>query len=174
MPRSRPRRVSRFRKVPVEGARLECARQHQGVDHASQPDPANQPRPASLRQPPILSRGQRRDLFYGKTTPAKDNIILVALNLDPHRMQSCYIDVPIANLEWRKASHIKCTISSNDERYTWHGRRNYVELDPDHPSGAHISPAPLGRGRKVCVVVRVCRRNLHPEWQPLMMSPVLA
>ncbi len=34
-------------------------------------------------------------LFYSKMTPARDNIILVVVNLDPHRKQHSFVDVPI-------------------------------------------------------------------------------
>ncbi|HEX3620287.1 MAG TPA: alpha-1,4-glucan--maltose-1-phosphate maltosyltransferase, partial [Candidatus Udaeobacter sp.] len=34
-------------------------------------------------------------LFYGKMTAARDNIILVVVNLDPHRKQNSFVDVPI-------------------------------------------------------------------------------
>src|SRR5437762_6463250 len=34
-------------------------------------------------------------LFFGKMTAARDNIILVVVNLDPHRRQNSFVDVPI-------------------------------------------------------------------------------
>src|SRR5438874_771077 len=34
-------------------------------------------------------------LFYGKMTAARDNIILLVVNLDPHRKQHSFVDVPI-------------------------------------------------------------------------------
>ena len=34
-------------------------------------------------------------LFYGKMTPARDNIILVVVNLDPFRKQNSFVHVPI-------------------------------------------------------------------------------
>ena len=37
---ARPRRVSRFGEISVEGARLERAGKHQGLDHAPESDPA--------------------------------------------------------------------------------------------------------------------------------------
>ncbi len=49
----RPRRVSRLGEISVQRARLGRARQHQGVDHASEPDPARESRAAFLRQPAL-------------------------------------------------------------------------------------------------------------------------
>ena len=34
-------------------------------------------------------------LFYGKMTPARDNIILVVVNLDPFRKQNSFVRVPV-------------------------------------------------------------------------------
>ncbi len=81
-------------------------------------------------------------LFYGKATPAQDNIILIALNLNPHRVQSCYVDVPIANFGIAEGEPYQVDDLLNDERYTWYGRRNYVELDPT------IRPAHIFRLRR--------------------------
>jgi starch synthase (maltosyl-transferring) len=70
-------------------------------------------------------------------TAARDNIILVVVNLDPHRKQHCFVDVPIdqfGQIE-RDAYHVHDLLS--DATYTWRGRRNYVELDPAIQS-AHI------------------------------------
>ena len=112
-------------------------------------------------------------LFTARRRLRRTTLFSIALSLNPHRVQSATSTSPSRNSESRKAS-LQVDDLLNDERYTWYGRRNYVELDPA------IRPAHIFRLRrwagagKVCVVVRVCRRNLHPEWQPLMMSPVLA
>ena len=45
-------------------------------------------RAPSLRQPAFLPCGNDPILFYGKMTPARDNIILVVVNLDPFATQS--------------------------------------------------------------------------------------
>ncbi len=69
-------------------------------------------------------------LFYGKATLARDNIIFIALNLDPRRVQSCFVDVPIADFGIPADEPYQMDDLLNDARYTWRGRRNYVELDP--------------------------------------------
>ncbi len=69
-------------------------------------------------------------LFYGKATVARDNIILIALNLNPRRVQSCFVDVPIADFGIGENEPYQMDDLLNDARYTWRGRRNYVELDP--------------------------------------------
>jgi starch synthase (maltosyl-transferring) len=81
-------------------------------------------------------------LFYGKMTAARDNIILVVVNLDPHRKQHSYIDVPIEQFGSMDGDAYQVHDLLSDARYVWHGRRNYVELDPE------IQPAHIFRVRR--------------------------
>ena len=76
-------------------------------------------------------------LFYGKMTPARDNIILVVVNLDPFRKQHSFIYVPIEEFGQRESDAYQVHDLLNDARYTWRGRQNYVELDPE-VQPAHI------------------------------------
>jgi starch synthase (maltosyl-transferring) len=76
-------------------------------------------------------------LFYGKMTAARDNIILVVVNLDPHRKQHCFVDVPIDQFGQIESDVYQVHDLLSDATYTWRGRRNYVELDPAIQS-AHI------------------------------------
>ncbi|MFN2508180.1 MAG: alpha-1,4-glucan--maltose-1-phosphate maltosyltransferase [Chthoniobacterales bacterium] len=69
-------------------------------------------------------------LFYGKMTAAKDNIILVVVNLDPHRMQHSYVYVPFGEFGAMETDTYQVHDLLTDARYTWRGSRNYVELDP--------------------------------------------
>jgi starch synthase (maltosyl-transferring) len=81
-------------------------------------------------------------LFYGKMTEARDNIVLVVVNLDPHRKQHSYIDVPIDQFGSMEGDAYQVHDLLSDVRYVWHGRRNYVELDPE------IQPAHVFRIRR--------------------------
>jgi starch synthase (maltosyl-transferring) len=70
-------------------------------------------------------------LFYGKMTAARDNIILVVVNLDAHRKQNSFVDVPVDQFGQMESNEYQVHDLLNDARYTWRGRRNYVELDPE-------------------------------------------
>jgi starch synthase (maltosyl-transferring) len=76
-------------------------------------------------------------LFYGKMTAARDNIILIVVNLDPFRKQHCFIDVPIEQFGSIEGDAYQVHDLLSDARYIWYGRRNYVELDPE-TQPAHI------------------------------------
>jgi starch synthase (maltosyl-transferring) len=70
-------------------------------------------------------------LFYSKMTAARDNIILVVVNLDPHREQNSFVYVPIDNFGQMESDVYQVQDLLSGATYTWRGRRNYVELDPD-------------------------------------------
>jgi starch synthase (maltosyl-transferring) len=81
-------------------------------------------------------------LFYGKMTPARDNIILIVVNLDPRHKQNSYVDVPIDQFGQMESDVYQVHDLLSDARYTWRGRQNYVELDPE------IQPAHVFRVRR--------------------------
>src|SRR5204862_7985750 len=70
-------------------------------------------------------------LFYSKMTAARDNIILVVVNLDPHRKQNSFVYVPIESFGQMESDAYQVQDLVSGATYTWRGRRNYVELDPD-------------------------------------------
>ena len=76
-------------------------------------------------------------LFYGKMTPARDSIILVVINLDPFRAQTSYVYVPFETFGTMETDAYQVHDLLSDARYIWHGRRNYVQLDPQKQP-AHI------------------------------------
>ena len=81
-------------------------------------------------------------LCYGKMTPSRDNIILVVVNLDPKRLQSSYVHIPLEEFGPMDADVYQVHDLLNDARYLWHGPRNYVELNPQ------IQPAHIFRVRR--------------------------
>jgi starch synthase (maltosyl-transferring) len=81
-------------------------------------------------------------LFYGKMTRARDNIILIAVNLDPHALQTAFVHVPIEEFGGMESDTYEVHDLLSDARYIWHGRRNYVALHPD------VQPAHIFRVRR--------------------------
>jgi starch synthase (maltosyl-transferring) len=81
-------------------------------------------------------------LFYSKMTAARDNIILVVLNLDPHRKQNSFVYVPIEQFGQMESDVYRVEDLLSGAIYTWRGRQNYVELDPE------IQPAHIFRVRR--------------------------
>ena len=86
----------------------------------------------SLRFHPV---GNEQLLCYSKS--ASDNLILVAVNLDPWNVQSGFVDFPVA--DFGIAPHERYVVEDllGGGRYEWTGARNYVELSP-HTLPAHV------------------------------------
>jgi starch synthase (maltosyl-transferring) len=76
-------------------------------------------------------------ICYSKETANADNVIIVVVNLDPHRAQSGSLDLPIEAWGLRKNQTYRVTDLLDDMTYTWKGPRNCVELDPA-VAAAHI------------------------------------
>jgi len=81
-------------------------------------------------------------ICYGKMTPARDNIIVVVVNLDPHRRQHSFVEIPAEQFGTMERDTYQVHDLLSDRRYIWHGRRNYVELDPE------VQPAHIFRVRR--------------------------
>ncbi len=69
-------------------------------------------------------------LFYGKNTEDLTNIILVAVNLDPHNVQDGWLEVPLEEFNIEENEVFQVHELLFDNRFLWQGRRNYVRLDP--------------------------------------------
>ncbi len=87
-------------------------------------------------------------LFYGKSTPARDNLILVVVTLDYSVRQHSFIHVPLAEFGLSETEEYQVHDLLSDERFTWRGSRNYVELDPQtRPAHVFRVRRALGGGR---------------------------
>ncbi len=69
-------------------------------------------------------------LWYGKTTPARDDVVFVAANLDVFATHAAMVDVPIAELGIAPDQPYRMHELMSDVTYEWRGPRGYVELDP--------------------------------------------
>jgi starch synthase (maltosyl-transferring) len=69
-------------------------------------------------------------LWYGKMTPRRDDVILVAVNLDPHMRHFSLVDVPLGELGMPEDRPYGMHELFSDVRYEWRGPRGYVDLDP--------------------------------------------
>jgi starch synthase (maltosyl-transferring) len=55
---------------------------------------------------------------------------LIAVNLDPHHAHETTVDVPLELLGLDDGTPFEVEDLLSGEQYIWHGRRNYVRLDP--------------------------------------------
>lgn len=81
-------------------------------------------------------------LCYSKHTQDLSNVILVAVNLDPHHVQSgwVHVELDLLGLDSREPYQVHDLLT--DARYLWQGATNYLELNP------HVIPAHIFRVRR--------------------------
>jgi starch synthase (maltosyl-transferring) len=66
-----------------------------------------------------------------------DNLVLVAVNLDPHNVRAGWVDLPLAELAIPAGEEFLVEDLLGGGRYMWKGPRNYIELSP-HTLPAHV------------------------------------
>jgi starch synthase (maltosyl-transferring) len=80
-------------------------------------------------------------ICYAKTSADPDNIVdnivVVVVNLDPAHTQSGWVDIDLGALGMEDDSTYQMHDLLTDARYLWHGRRNFVQLDPSR-TPAHL------------------------------------
>jgi starch synthase (maltosyl-transferring) len=72
-------------------------------------------------------------LFFEKANSSRDNVVLVAINLDPFNEQGADIELPWQTLErWgvREGDALTVEDQVTGERFEWRGRRQHVRLNP--------------------------------------------
>jgi starch synthase (maltosyl-transferring) len=86
-------------------------------------------------------------LAYAKTTVARDNCLLIIVNLDAWHSQDAFVTVPLESFGLNESEIYQAHDLLTGERFHWQGRRNFVRLNP---------------GERVAHVFRV-RRKLGSE-----------
>ena len=81
-------------------------------------------------------------LRFSKSTESLDNVVLVAVNLDPHHVQSGWVEPDPAAIGVSPSETYQVHDLISGARYLWDGPRNYVELNP------RVVPAHVFRVRR--------------------------
>jgi starch synthase (maltosyl-transferring) len=77
-------------------------------------------------------------LCYSKSGGAgDDSLMLMVANLDPHHVQSGWVDLPLGALGLDAGQAFQAHDLLSGARFLWRGARNYVSLDPQ-TAPAHI------------------------------------
>lgn len=72
--------------------------------------------------------GSDQVLAYGKR--AGDNFVLIHVNLDPHNVQSFQFEVPLWEFGLPDDASIEVRDLIHGNSFTWHGKYQWLELDP--------------------------------------------
>ena len=69
-------------------------------------------------------------LYFSKSTPDLQNVVLVAVNLDPRFAQECDIEVPLWLWGLSDAAAVAVEDLVGGHRFTWQGKVQHIRLDP--------------------------------------------
>jgi starch synthase (maltosyl-transferring) len=83
-------------------------------------------------------------LLYGKRAALQDDLILVAVSLDPHSAQDATIEIPL--WEWGLADNGSLAVEDlvRHQHFVWSGKLQRIRLDPNELPYAIWRLAPLG------------------------------
>jgi len=84
-------------------------------------------------------------VFYWRSAP--QNELLIAVNLDPARLQETMVHVPIDALGIAASEPYVVEDLLTGARYSWTGARNYVRLDPTAGQAGHVLRVERGATR---------------------------
>jgi starch synthase (maltosyl-transferring) len=85
-------------------------------------------------------------LCFSKSTPALDNILLIAATLDPRSNQSAFVHVPLEEFGIGADEEYAMEDLLTGEVFHWRGSRNFVALDPQNrPAHVFRVRRPIGR-----------------------------
>ncbi len=73
-------------------------------------------------------------LFYGKTTPASDDVVLVAVSLDPTAAREPLLHLPLEALGLDPDRPYRVRDLVREEDHRWQGARQRVRLHPEAPA----------------------------------------
>jgi len=86
-------------------------------------------------------------LFFSKATAALDNLILVAVTLDPFNAQTAFVHVPLAAWGIGEKETYQVEDLLTGERFSWTGERNFISLN-HHTRPAHVFRVRRWAGRE--------------------------
>ncbi len=69
-------------------------------------------------------------LYFSKAAPDLQNVVLVAVNLDPRFPQECDIEVPLWLWGLSDAASVTVADLMADRQFTWTGKMQHIRLDP--------------------------------------------
>jgi len=78
----------------------------------------------------FYNAGNDQILVYGKRVPGADDMVLVAVSLDPHHPQQTGFEVPLWEWKLPDDGTIEVEDLVGGNRFSWHGKNQQLRLDP--------------------------------------------
>jgi starch synthase (maltosyl-transferring) len=76
-------------------------------------------------------------LCYAKSDATRENLVVTVVNLDPHHVQSGWVELNLASLGIDAQTPYQMHDLLSGARFLWSGPRNFVQLDPQR-APAHV------------------------------------
>ena len=76
-------------------------------------------------------------LCYAKSDAERENLVVTVVNLDPHHVQSGWVELDLASLGIAEHTPYQMHDLLSGARFLWSGARNFVQLDPQR-APAHV------------------------------------
>jgi starch synthase (maltosyl-transferring) len=90
----------------------------------------------------FLPAANEQVLFYEKATPERDNVVLVAVSLDPFGAQTAAVELPQWHWKLPDAAALLAEDLMSGATHTWNGKWQSVTLTPETPFRIwRVSPA---------------------------------
>lgn len=71
-------------------------------------------------------------LYFGKRTEDLSNFVLIAISLDPDAAQEAHFELPLWEFGLADEADLEGEDLMNGHRWTWHGKVQWMRLDPAH------------------------------------------
>jgi starch synthase (maltosyl-transferring) len=78
----------------------------------------------------LLNAWNDNILFFEKATPGRENVLLVAISLDPHHAQEADIELPLWKFGLSDHDSLAVEDLVRQHRFTWTGKHQRTRLDP--------------------------------------------
>jgi starch synthase (maltosyl-transferring) len=78
----------------------------------------------------FLNAGNDKILFYEKFTPGRENVLLVAVSLDPHNIQEADVELPLWKFGLPDHGALAVEDLVRQNRFTWAGKYQRIRCDP--------------------------------------------
>lgn len=95
----------------------------------------NNPALHSHRGIEFLPSANEHVLFYSKATPQRDNVLLIAVSLDPQHAQDAPIELPLWRFGLPDDAGLYVEDLLREQRYMWQGKHHVLHLHPGSPYG---------------------------------------
>lgn len=78
----------------------------------------------------FYNAGNDHILVYGKRVPGAEDMVLVAVSLDPHHPQEAGFEIPLWEWKLPDDGTIEVEDLVRGDRFAWHGKNQHLRLDP--------------------------------------------